>query len=69
MIDGVFTAGEEGQVHFAEAGALTPQNSGAVQRQVRARVLRWLVPLRRSPPICHRAANGSFYEDVCQAPL
>jgi hypothetical protein len=39
-IDGVFTAGEDGQVHFAEAGALTPEDLAAVQQQVRARVLR-----------------------------
>ena len=41
MIDGVFAAGEDGQVHFAEAGVLTPQDLVAVQQQVRARVLRW----------------------------
>ena len=41
MIDGVFTAGEDGQAHFAEAGALTPEDLAAVQQQVRARVLRW----------------------------
>jgi len=31
----------EGQVHFAEAAALTPEDLAAVQQQVRARVLRW----------------------------
>ena len=41
MIDGVFIAGEDGQVHFTEAGALTPEELAAVQQQVRARVLRW----------------------------
>jgi len=41
VIDGVFAAGEDGQVHFAEAGVLTPQDLVAVQQQVRARVLRW----------------------------
>jgi hypothetical protein len=40
-IDGVFAVGEEGQVRFAEAGALTPEDLTAVQQQVRARVLRW----------------------------
>ena len=37
----MFTAGEDGQAHFAEAGALTPEDLAAVQQQVRARVLRW----------------------------
>ena len=41
VIDGVFALGEDGQVHFAEAGALTPEDLAAVQQQVRARVLRW----------------------------
>ena len=41
VIDRVFALGEDGQVHFAEAGALTPEDLGAVQQQVRARVLRW----------------------------
>jgi len=41
VIDGVFAAGEGGQVQFCEAGALTPQDLAAVQQQVRARVLRW----------------------------
>jgi Putative transposase len=41
VIDGVFAVGEDGQVHFAEADALTPEDLAAVQQQVRARVLRW----------------------------
>ena len=41
VIDGVFAVGEDGQVHFAEAAALTPEDLAAVQQQVRARVLRW----------------------------
>jgi len=41
VIDEVFAAGEDGQVHFAEASVLTPQDLAAVQQQVRARVLRW----------------------------
>ena len=41
VIDGVFTAGEGGQAHFAEADALTPEDLAAVQQPVRARVLRW----------------------------
>jgi hypothetical protein len=41
VIDGVFAVGEDGQVHFAEAGVLTPQDLVAAQQQVRARVLRW----------------------------
>jgi hypothetical protein len=41
VIDGVFAAGGDGQVQFAEAAALTAEDLGAVQQQVRARVLRW----------------------------
>ena len=41
VIDGVFAVGEHGQVHFAEADALTPEEVTALQQQVRARVLRW----------------------------
>jgi hypothetical protein len=41
VIDGIFAASDDGQVHFAEAGALTPEDLAAVQQQVRARVLRW----------------------------
>ena len=41
VIDGVFAASKDGQVHFVEAGALTPEDLAAVQQQVRARVLRW----------------------------
>jgi hypothetical protein len=41
VIDGVFAVGADGQVHFAEAAALTPEDLAAVQQQVRARVLRW----------------------------
>jgi hypothetical protein len=41
VIDGVFVAGEDGQVQFAEASALTPEDCAAVQQQVRRRVLRW----------------------------
>ena len=41
VIDGVFAAGADGQVHFTEAGALTHEDLSAVQQQVRARVLRW----------------------------
>jgi hypothetical protein len=41
VIDGAFAAGEDGQVHFAEAAALTLEDLAAVQQQVRRRVLRW----------------------------
>jgi hypothetical protein len=44
VIDGVFAVGEDGQVHFAEAAARTPEDLAAVQQQVRARVLRWFGP-------------------------
>jgi hypothetical protein len=37
----VFAVGEDGQVHFAEAGALTREDFAAAQQQVRRRVLRW----------------------------
>jgi hypothetical protein len=37
----VFVAGADGQVQFAEAAALRPEDLAAVQQQVRARVLRW----------------------------
>ena len=51
MIDGVFAVGEDGQVHFAEAAALTPEDLAAVQQPVRTRVLRWFAragPLDRA---------------------
>ena len=41
VIDGVFTEDGEGQVQLAEAAALTAEDCGAVQQQVRQRVLRW----------------------------
>ncbi len=41
MIDGVFVARADGQVEFAEAAALLPEDLAAVQQQVRARVRRW----------------------------
>jgi hypothetical protein len=50
VIDGVFAVGEDGQVHFAEAAALTPEDLAEVQQQVRARVLRWFRPRRSSRP-------------------
>jgi hypothetical protein len=41
VIDGVFAGGEDGQIQFAEAGALSREDLAAIQRQVRQRVLRW----------------------------
>ena len=41
VIDGVFAAGADGQIQFAEAAALRPEDLAAVQQQVRARALRW----------------------------
>jgi hypothetical protein len=41
VIDGVFVADAGGQLQFAEAGALTPEDLAAVQQQVRRRALRW----------------------------
>ena len=67
VIDGVFAVGEDEQVHFAEAAALTPEDLAAVQQQVRARVLRWFAragpldpadarePDHVSPPSARRA--------------
>ena len=62
VIDGVFTAGEDGQVRFAEAGVLTPEDLAAVQQQVRARVLRWfallsLALIRDSPAVLSRSVS------------
>jgi hypothetical protein len=37
VIDGVHVVGEDGQVHFAEASALTPEDLAPVRVQVRAR--------------------------------
>jgi hypothetical protein len=40
VIDGLFAAGDDGQVHFAEAGALTPEDlAAAVARSDAALVL------------------------------
>lgn len=44
VMDGVFAVGEDGQVRFAEAGVLTPEDLAAFQRQVRARALRRFAP-------------------------
>jgi hypothetical protein len=41
VIDGVFAMAEDGQIRFAEAAALTPDDLAAVEQQVRARVLQW----------------------------
>ena len=59
VIDGVFAVSEDGQGHFAEAGALMPEDLAAVQQQVRARLLRWFA-LPRGSPTCDRATNGRF---------
>lgn len=49
---------EDGQVHFAEAAALTPEDLAAVQRQVRARVLRWFTRAPRLEPADARDMAG-----------
>ncbi len=41
VIDGVLVAVADGQVQFAEAAALRPEDLSAMQQQVRRRVLRW----------------------------
>jgi hypothetical protein len=58
VIDGVFAPGEDGQVHFSEAGALTPEDLAAVQQQVRARVLRWLARAGHLDPADARDMAG-----------
>ena len=58
MIDGVFALGEDGQVHFAEAAALTPEDLAAVQQQVRTRVLRWFARAGHLDPADARDMAG-----------
>lgn len=58
MIDGVFAAGEDGQVRFAEAAALTADDLVAVQQQVRARVLRWFARAGHLAPADARDMAG-----------
>ena len=58
VIDGVFAVGEDGQVHFAEAAALTPEDLAAVQQQVRARVLRWFARAGHLDPADARDMAG-----------
>ena len=53
VIDAVFAASEVGQIHFAEAEELV-----AVQRQVRARVLRWLARAGTLDPVDARDMAG-----------
>ena len=62
VIDGVFASGEGGQVHFAEAAALTPEDPAAVQQQVRARVLRWFARAGPLDPADARDMAGSLHE-------
>ena len=58
VIDGVFAAGEDGQGHFAEAVALSPEDLAAVQQQVRARVLRWFARAGHLEPTDARGMAG-----------
>jgi hypothetical protein len=51
VIDGVFAVGEGGQVHFAEAVALTPE-------QVRA--LRWFAPSAAAHPLVIAPQMAAF---------
>ena len=60
MIDEVFARGQDGQVHFAEASALTPEDLAAVQQQVRARVLRWFARAAHLDP-----ADARDMANVC----
>ena len=55
VIEGCSPRAREGQVHFAEAGALTPEDLAAVQQQVRAGVLRWIA---RAGHLNHTDARG-----------
>jgi hypothetical protein len=54
VIDGVFTAGADGQVKFAGSPALRPEDLAAVRQQVRRRVLRAV----RGPDALHRLRDG-----------
>jgi hypothetical protein len=58
VIDGVIAVGEDGQVHFAEAAALAPEDLAAVQQQVRARVLRWFARAGHLDPADARDMAG-----------
>jgi hypothetical protein len=61
VIDGVFVEGEDGQVQFPEAPALTPEDLAAVQQQVRARVLRWFARAGHLDPADARDMAGWHY--------
>jgi len=58
VIDGVFVPAEDGQIHFAEAAALTPEALTTVQQQVRARVLRWFAGAGPLDPADAQAMAG-----------
>jgi hypothetical protein len=50
VIDGVFAEGEDGQVQFAEAPALTAEDLAGVRAADAPVLLRWFAPLRQSAP-------------------
>lgn len=54
----MFAKSEDGQVQFAEAAALTPQDLAAVQQRVHARVLRWFARAGHLEPAVARDMAG-----------
>jgi hypothetical protein len=60
VIDGVVATDEDGQVHFAEAGTLTPEDLTAVQQLLRARVLRRFVPSAAAHPLVVALQMAAF---------
>jgi hypothetical protein len=65
VIDRVFTAVEEGQVHFADAASLTSEDLGAAQQQVRTHVLRWFA---RAPALGAAARSPLMQVSHCNFP-
>lgn len=58
LIDEVFAVGEDG--HFADTGALTPDDLAAVQQQVRTRVVRWFAPSAGAHPLVIALQMAAF---------
>ena len=58
VIDAVFAGGEDGQVRFTEAAALTPEDRAAMQQQARRRVLRWFARAGHLDPADARDMAG-----------
>jgi hypothetical protein len=56
VIDGVFAVDADGQVQFSAAAALTPEDFGTAQQQVRTRMLRWFARAGHLAPAEARTA-------------